>query len=92
MISALLALLTGVVGWLVSHLPASPFANLAIGDIAGVNVGTIMGWVNWLIPFQDLLLMFTAWVAACFAYSVAIWLYKRTLSQVSVVKEVTSLG
>lgn len=86
MISAILGLLTGIVGWLVSHLPESPFTNLAFGDIGGLTLGTMLGWVNWLIPMQDMLALFMLWLVACVAFVAARWLINKFTGNVTVEK------
>lgn len=71
MVNALLGLLTSITAWLVSHLPISPFADMSLldGGIAGsgITLDEMMGWVNWLIPFNDMLLLFGAWLVAALA-------------------------
>lgn len=66
MVSALLGFLVGLVGWLVSHLPLSPFRSLALGwdGIGGYTASDLLAWVNWFIPFQDMFLLFEGWLAA----------------------------
>ena len=94
MVNAFAALLSGLVAFLVSHLPLSPFANLAFDStgFAGTTLGTVLGWVNWVIPFGPMLALFTAWVAACFAFSVAVWVVRRFMRQVPTVVSTVSLS
>ena len=72
MVSVLLGFFTSFVAWLVSHLPISPFASLTLGFNgfagSGITVDTLMGWLNWLVPVQDMLLLFQAWCAAALLF------------------------
>lgn len=93
MVNAILGLLTGLVGWLVSNLPLSPFANVRF-DVegfagSGVTVGTLMGWVNWLIPFQACLVVFSAWLVAALVV-VAVRIATKPIT--SVIEHVMQLG
>ena len=70
MVSALLGIFTGLVGWLASHLPASPLQAVAIGGngVGGFTVAQLLAYVNWLIPFGDMLLLLTAWLGAAVTF------------------------
>ena len=71
MVNALLGMLTALVGWLVSHLPISPFQSLTLGFNgfagSGITIDTMMGWLNWAVPFGDMLLLLQAWLTAALA-------------------------
>lgn len=65
MATAILGLLSSLVGWMLTHLPASPFANISWGDVEGFgtySLQEILSWVNWLLPFGEMLQLFTAWL------------------------------
>lgn len=70
MVSALFGFLTGFVGWLVSHLPLSPFRTLVLGwdGIGGYAASDLLAWVNWFVPFGDMLVLFQAWLAAALVF------------------------
>lgn len=84
MVSAILGLLTGVVGWLVSHLPASPFASLVLGDFGELPVSKMLGWVNWLIPMEEMLGLFMLWIVACGVFAAVRWLVRKYTGNVTV--------
>lgn len=83
MFSAILSFFTGLVGYLLSHLPASPFANLVLGG-DNLPISKMLGWVNWLIPVQDMFALFLLWLAAAVTYSVIRWIIKKYFSEVTV--------
>lgn len=75
MISAIIGFVSGIVGWLASVLPDSPFAGLFTGN---QSILTGLGWLNWLLPVGDLLAIFglflavlLIWAAVDFAISKA---------------------
>lgn len=69
MIAVITALLSGIVSWLVSVLPASPFSSITS---AGLGDWTqYLGWLNWLLPISDCLTLFTAWLSLVLVYVVA---------------------
>lgn len=59
MISAIIGFVSGIVGWLASVLPDSPFSGLFTGNQA---ILTGLGWLNWLLP----------WVT-CWRFSGCFW-------------------
>lgn len=75
MISAIIGVISTLVGWLTSHLPTSPFANLSFGDpdfAGGHTLREVLGWVNWLVPFRGMQMIFSAWLTTVMAVSVVI--------------------
>lgn len=71
MISAFLGMLTGLVGWLASHLPNSPIRQIAFDSADGIGHWTIaelLAWANWLIPFGTMLTVLEGWLAAAIAF------------------------
>lgn len=83
MISAIFGFLTTLVAWCVSHLPASPFATLTFVDVGGFgsySLQDILGWVNWLIPFRDMLLLFSVWATALLTASATLFVCRKLLA------------
>ena len=83
MVSALFGFLSAMVGWLLTHLPASPFASLTLTGVDGFgsySFAQILGWVNWLIPFQDCLTLFSLWLGALCTASVVLWVARKAVS------------
>lgn len=72
MVSVLLGFLTSFVTWLVGHLPNSPFVSVTLGFDgfagSGFTLEMLLGWLNWLIPVGDMLVLFTAWCLAALAF------------------------
>lgn len=64
MLDALLGLVGTLFGWLDALLPTSPFAD-GIAVIDSMRLG--LGWLNWFMPLDQMLLMLTLWIAACLA-------------------------
>lgn len=60
MISAILGFVTGVLGFLNGMLPNSPFADVIAGN-EGILQG--IGWLNWIFPVGDCMLIFAAYLA-----------------------------
>lgn len=71
MVDALFGILFSFIGWLVSALPSSPFASLVLDvDVfpnSGITGSDLFGWLNWLVPFGDMLLLLNAWLVAALA-------------------------
>lgn len=61
MLDAFLGLLGTVFGWLGGLLPDSPFAQWQVVT-EDLHLG--IGWLNWIFPFSEALLMLAAWIAA----------------------------
>ena len=59
MISAIVGLISGVVGWLASVLPDSPFAGILEGA-QGLQTG--LAWLNWLVPIGQFGAVFAAYL------------------------------
>lgn len=82
MVSAIFGVLSTFVGWMLTHLPLSPFANLTFGNptfAGGYTLQQVLGWVNWLIPFQGLANVFSLWLTAVIIVSVVMIVKKLTL-------------
>lgn len=54
------SLVTFVLNFLLSVLPLSPFAGLKLDG----EVHTAIGWLNWVVPFNEMTTMLLAWIAA----------------------------
>lgn len=62
-------LFSGIVQFLTGALPRSPFSDLTLSE----DVHTMLGWLNWLVPF-DLIVGLVTGVVAVFAIAkVAMW-------------------
>lgn len=84
MISLLLVVVTGMVGWLVGHLPLSPVRSMTLGvaSIHGVSISTILGWVNWIVPIGEMLGIFQLWAIAMLAVIALSWVLRNTLGRI----------
>lgn len=60
MISWLVDFITGILGFLSSVLPDSPFQDVLEG-LDGVALG--LGWLNWFVPIGSLAAVFAAYLA-----------------------------
>lgn len=73
--------IANVVGALVTFLsailPTSPFAGMSL-DMEGID--TAMGWLNWLMPFGEMLTLLGAWVAAGLAWAAFSWAFDGVLA------------
>lgn len=70
------SLLGSMLRWFVRFcqgiLPVSPFANLTL-----TNVSTGLGWLNWLVPMQDIVALFDVWLTGVALWYLYKFLYKR---------------
>ena len=66
MISAILSLLNGILGFLAGLLPDSPFGTIVEGN---ESVLTAIGWLNWLFPVGQCLGIFGIWLGALLAWT-----------------------
>lgn len=73
MIDYVSGLLSGFVGFFVSFLPVSPFAGIELEE----TFSTGLGWLNWLVPFGDIVNLFTAWCAAALLVAGGSFVFKR---------------
>ena len=60
----LTSLLATVFGFLDGLLPDSPFAD-AFQVTQQMSLG--IGWLNWLMPIGEMLVIMSLWIAACLA-------------------------
>lgn len=49
-----------LLNFLLTVLPLSPFADMRLDG----QVQTAVGWVNWIVPFGDMVAMMIAWITA----------------------------
>lgn len=80
MLSVLLGMFAGLVGWLSSHLPTSPFASVSLVTVSfpgtSVTVSDVLGWVNWLVPVEDMVITLGLWCSALLVVLAARVAYK----------------
>lgn len=74
MIAFLVTLLTGLLSWLASVLPTSPFANLSL---ALSGVGNALGWLNWVIPVGQMVTLYGVWLVAAAVWQVVSYVKGR---------------
>lgn len=67
MLEFVVGLFQGIINALKSVLPISPFHDLTIAQ----DVGTALGWLNWVFPISDCLAIMTAWLAAILLFTIA---------------------
>lgn len=60
MLQLLVGIFSGLVGFLSGVLPTSPFQGITLPE----SVGVALGWLNWLVPVNDMLRVFAAWLVA----------------------------
>lgn len=68
MIDVILTLINGVLGFLNSFLPLSPFDSIISNNEYIINA---LGWLNWLIPVGDMVDILGLYLAALLTWSVA---------------------
>lgn len=64
MLEAILGLFNTIFGFLGNLLPDSPFTGMV-----QVNDSLLqgIGWLNWLVPINEMLAMMALWLVACVA-------------------------
>lgn len=86
MVNTILGFIGSALLWLVAHLPNSPIQQMAFGVDGfggGYTLARVMGWVNWLIPFNDMYLLLMAWLLAAMAFiAVKVFMKKVTMTTV----------
>lgn len=60
MLALLVGLFSGIVHILTGVLPTSPFQGITLPE----SVDMALGWLNWLVPVNDMMRVFGAWLAA----------------------------
>lgn len=68
MIDVILSFLNGVLGFLNGLLPDSPFSDIIQSNEMMLNA---LGWLNWLVPINDLMAFFSVYLVALLAYQAA---------------------
>ena len=66
MLNFLTGLISGILGFLNGVLPDSPFQSFLQGA-QGLQTG--LGWLNWVVPIGDMILVFTAWLAVLLVWA-----------------------
>lgn len=65
MLDGILSFLNGVIGFLASVLPESPFSSvLESTNELSETVHMALGWLNWFVPVGDMLGIFVAYLGA----------------------------
>lgn len=70
MIGLVVGLIQGVLGFLNSVLPTSPFQGMLTG-LDSLQLG--LGWLNWVVPVGDMALIFGLWLTALLAWAAVDW-------------------
>lgn len=82
MLAAILGLLNGIIGWLNSVLPISPFHQFTSDGVVS-TVGTALGWLNWVVDVSGMLNIFSAWLSALGIWWIVKWLKKNAIDNAS---------
>lgn len=83
-----LALLRGVTNFFKAFLPQSPVQQFA-NDPTHVLPETALGWLNWFVPVQGMLGLFTAWLAAGLVWMTVRFVKRNTFDRIVGVKSLT---
>lgn len=75
MIAIIGAILVAFFGMLALLLPASPFASIT----SSPAYDTALGWLNWLLPINDMLTLFIAWAGAIMVCVIAFVVLKFSM-------------
>lgn len=65
LLSVIFSFVSGILQFLNSALPDSPFQGL-IQETDAVTLG--LGWLNWLLPVGDMMAIFAAYLVVLLAY------------------------
>lgn len=80
MIGFLGGILGGLVRLLIGVLPLSPFQGITLGE----GFDTAIGWLNWVVPVNDMLGIFTLWLAAALAAGVVSFIVRKATGVIGV--------
>lgn len=83
MLSMLITLFGGMVEWLLSLLPVSPFSGIALGTVTlsdAMDKG--LGWLNWFVPVGSCLFLLSVWLSAAIIYGCVVAV--RAVAQLAV--------
>ena len=83
MITAIFGFFSTLCAWLIAHFPQSPCASITISDPGGFatySIQDILGWVNWLIPFGPMLILFNVWAGALLTASAVMFVVRKVVS------------
>lgn len=76
MIGFLVDVFSNLVRFLTGALPRSPFSDLALGE----DVHDMLGWLNWIVPVGDMLVLFNAVLVVYLVARAAVFLVNRGIS------------
>lgn len=74
MIAFLLNLVSGLLSWLGSVLPLSPFSGLSL-SLSGI--ADAIGWLNWVVPVGDMAVLLGVWLVAAAVWQVVHFVMSR---------------
>lgn len=81
MLSFLVTLLTNVINFLLSFLPASPVQQY-INSFNSSALDTALGWLNWFVPVNDMLGLMSIWLLAIITYRAVQFALDNTIDRV----------
>lgn len=73
MLEFLVRLVEGFVGLLAGILPVSPFQGIALSE----QLGTALGWLNWVFPVNECARIFGLWLSAAIIVAIASFIVKK---------------
>lgn len=79
MLQMLSGLVSALVGFLSSVLPDSPFLDIVSGIPDSLRYG--LGWLNWLVPFGPMGVLFGVWLAAVLVWRTVRFITTRLLDK-----------
>lgn len=75
MIAIILAVVLGVMSIVRLVFPESPFSQLVMSEA----VQTGLGWLNWLLPINQIAVLFNAWAGAILVCVAALLIIKLAM-------------
>lgn len=81
-LQTLLGALAGLVRWAVGFLPDSPVKTFLETWSPGGVVDKGLGWLNWIVPFGDILALFGLWLVAAVVFVAYKMIKRRALNNV----------
>lgn len=73
MIALIVGFFEGIINLLKGILPQSPFQDITVSE----DIDLALGWLNWILPVDNCLRWFTAWLIALLAFATAKWVIGR---------------
>ena len=83
MLSWVLGVVSGICQFLGNVLPDSPFQSF-IATADGIQTG--LGYLNWLVPIGDLILIFAAWLGVLLVWAAADFLFGTAEKSITLVR------